>query len=224
MKCLLKSTARTTLGLLTLCIALEAFPYICSDCFPDDERCILKCSLQGQETNNLDSMSNVNSNRKRFQQQLRFGKRGPVGVTDQANDLEESFRPQLRFGKRSRLPSKRRFMSHMRFGKRDFQFDYKSLQPQERSGRIPDAEISSLDTPRSSTGVLEIPAIFYGQGQEKRFRPQGRFGKRLRPGYETISETNNLPLYKGSPQTTSKEELTFDFDDMAVIGYQLPEK
>ncbi|XP_033732360.1 uncharacterized protein LOC117321869 [Pecten maximus] len=215
----------TAICLLALCTTLEAFPYahMCSDCLPNDEECILKCSIQEQETNSLNSMLQAATTQKRYQHQLRFGKRDSYGITGQKDILEESFRPQLRFGKRSYLQSKRRFMSHIRFGKRD-QFDFRSRHPHGRFERDPEEQLASLNTPRTDSGVLELPAVFCGRRQEKRFRPQGRFGKRFDLRRETLNEDTDLPLYTGNLQSTSKVGIPRAFDDTNDLRIQLHDK
>ncbi|XP_060078772.1 uncharacterized protein LOC132558246 [Ylistrum balloti] len=199
MKCVFQLSVGKVFCLLALCITPDAFPYkqSCSDCLPDDEECLLKCVLQNQETNDIDSMLLVSSNRKRYQHQLRFGKRSSDGITGQPNILDEAFRPQLRFGKRSNIPSKRAFMSHIRFGKRDFQLENRPFLPQGMFGRVQEGQASSGNSPSIDTGISGIPRMFCNKRQEKRFRPQGRFGKRLNPSSETINDDNDIQLYTG---------------------------
>ncbi|XP_069122651.1 uncharacterized protein [Argopecten irradians] len=201
MEPLLHLNVGAALCLLVLCLTtLDAFPYahMCSDCLPDDDECLLKCSIQEQETDSLNAMLQASTRRKRYQHQLRFGKRDLYEITGPKDDMEEVFRPQLRFGKRSQLESKRGFMSHLRFGKRNFQFDLRSRKPQRGFEQGPEEELTSLNTPRTDNGVLKLPAMYCGgRAEEKRFRPQGRFGKRFDHNRDTLKDANDLSLYTG---------------------------
>lgn len=172
----------------------DSSPYsqICSQCVPDDLPCIAKCSYLEPEVTKRLFQYHVFPKRKRYQHQLRFGKRNQYEVTIPTDEMNESFRPQLRFGKRSGDFESVNYMPHMRFGKRAFVTDVhvRSFQPQGRFGRSLDKNVPYVKEP----SILHSPYFTDGQELEKRFRPQGRFGKRRFPFKATAEDSD---LYTG---------------------------